>query len=456
MNNYYIIYDGVYHTVNYATETDDEGSEYINPYTMPSTVVLDGVTYYFNYQTEYLYKEYDAVNEFGEKNIYSERVEMDYKTYSPVNDNYDVKTMNDGGFWKISGVTVKSLPEPSYGDWINDEQCQLIGYINFTDDDLENLKSSGEAVGGGGEPSDPENDQGGLIYKEMMDYIDFNYTGRRDDVFISNLKTLVGVKIFEYDFEEDFLSNPLFVESYIYGKTESDKATATAVNVYIPVEFSELNVADASGNVEEVTVSVVVVKKFDLISSSTSVDTNIHAIPVYSKFVMEFEKNAATATTDTDKFAVDINTERLHVGHFEVKNGTTHVYNRLNGDYVRFVVLNKDQFTYIKDNMVDIENYFNLLFLGNFTDPVILSKYPRIAEPLNIWSQPDEDAASQTISLDLTAYEDGEYFVFAFYYKSGSTSHVVRVSDNFVYLNLTKSGSTHTTTASLKNFVTYA
>ena len=456
LNNYYIIYDDVYHTVSYKTETDDGGSEYINPFTKPSTVVLDGVTYYFNYQTEYLYKDYDEVDLFGNNNIYSERVEMDYKTYSPVNDNYEVKTTNDGGYWKISGVTVKSLPEPSYGDWINDEQCQLIGYINFTDDDLENLKSSGEAVGGEGTPpANSEDDQGGLIYKEMMEYVNFNYS-TRDEVFISNLKTIIGVKIFEYEFEEDFLSNPLFVHSYIYGKTEYDKSTATGVNVYIPVEFSELEVQDASGNIEIVSISVVVVKKFDLITSATSVDTNIHAIPVYSRFVMEFERSAPTPTTDTTKFGVDIDTSKMNVGHFEVKNGATHVYNRLNGDFVRFVVLNKDQFNYIKDNKNDIGNYFNILFKGQFNDPQIFVDYPRIKEPLNVWIQPNEDAASQTISLDLSGYEAGEYFVFAFYYQSGSTSHIVRVSDNFINLMLIKSGETHSTTATLRSFSNYA
>ena len=445
LDNYYLSYNGEFTKINFEPHYDindaiNEGSLYYSPNEYANTVVFEGTTYYFEYATRDLYRFY-----YEDTNTYETYAELPAKVYKAVNDNYQVQvkaesaTGSGAAYWKIGDVTVRALPSPNTSFWYGDKLYGHIGYINFTETDLENMKSSGETVGGTGAGTE---DSGGLIYQEILSYINYNFSGR-GQVFINNLKEAVGIRIMEYDFEDDFLQNLLVVNSYVYDPL--DNKTIKEVYVNVPIEFV-LDVVNEYGDTESVPISVTVVKNFKMITTSTVVDTNIDAIPIYSQFIMQFNKGSATATTSTNEWSVEINTSKVQAAHFDTINGSTHSYNRNNGDFVKFVVLDKAGFNYIKTNTngisKDINNYMSTLLkqAGGY---------------VSMFTQPDIDDASQKIDIDLTSESAGEYFVFAFYYQSGSSSHIIRVSDNFVHLNLTGSGSSRVTEASIKTFKTY-
>lgn len=438
--NYYIKINEKFTKCNFKVLSDSRGSAYVNPYEFETTVKLeiDGTvnTYYLDYASKYLFANYDAST-----NTYSNRAGFTYRTYSPLNTNYSISPKIDNG-WKVNEINVKSLPSPNSGFWYGDNQYGHIGYIEFKMDDLDKLKTSGESEAGSASSSESD----GLIYQEILKYINYNYSGR-DEIFINNLKAAVGVAINDYSFD-DLLKKLLVVNSYKYESETSTKITG--VNVNIPIEFMNFEVINELGRTELVSISVVVVAEFKLISTSTVIDTNIYGIPIYSPFMMKYAKDAATVNDSDDKLDLNIDTSKFYASHFETKNGVSYIYDRKSGDYVQFVLLNKDNFDFIYNNKKDISNYMTTLVnqiseLENASD--------------RIKSQPAISAASQTITFDMTTLTPGEYFVFAFYYKTNSSSEITpvitRVSDNFVYAKVEAGAESNTVTVSVMDFEKY-
>lgn len=440
--NYYIKINEEFTKCNFKVLFDSSGSAYVNPYEFETTVNLkiDGTvnTYYLDYTSKYLFANYDAST-----NTYSNRAGFTYRTYSPLNTNYSISPVLDNG-WKVNEINVKSLPSPNSGFWYGDNQYGHIGYIEFKMDDLDKLKTSGESDAGSVSSSESD----GLIYQEILKYINYNYSGR-DEIFINNLKSAVGVAINDYGFD-DLLKKLLVANSYIYESETSTKITG--VNVNIPIEFMNLEVINELGVKESVSISVVVVAEFKLVSTSTVIDTNIYGIPIYSPFMMKYAKDAATVNDSDDKLDLNIDTSKFYASHFETKNGVSYIYDRKSGDYVQFVLLNKDNFDFIYNNKQDISNYMSSLVnqirgLENASD--------------RIKSQPEisDSPESQTIMFDMTTLTPGEYFVFAFYYKTNSSSEITpvitRVSDNFVYAKVEAGAESNTVSVSVMDFEKY-
>ncbi len=405
LDAYYIIYNNEYYEVVYPTANDEYGSPYVNPETMPGEVTIpvrdDYIqTYYLNFNNKTLCTSADLLI----------KVDFEHRVYCPVNDNYTINvslTAGSGGTqsWTSSGITINSLPSPNIGFWYNSEEYGFIGYIYMTDAILTDLKANASDSESG------EVTQSGAIYTEFSDYIDIIYDGY-DQLYIENLKRAVAERVSEYSLE-DFLSALLIANSYVY---DTDGSTINFINVNVPITFENIEFLDENNNLQTVSLSVVVEVQFNIISRQTVVSERIYAIPIYSPYVMDFTTDAVK-NNEIDSTQIDIESTEMNVWHFERAADTTHVYNRENGDYLQYIVLDKDQYTELYNNSQNIADYLTKMINSN--------KY------VNLDS---ETIDTSLVSLDFSV-DTGEYFVLSFYYKTGSNDYVVRVSDNMLHIN---------------------
>lgn len=405
LDAYYIIYNNEYYEVVYPTANDEYGSPYVNPETMPGEVTIpvrdDYIqTYYLNFNNKTLCTSADLLI----------KVDFEHRVYCPVNDNYTINvslTAGSGGTqsWTSSGITINSLPSPNIGFWYNSEEYGFIGYIYMTDAILTDLKANASDSESG------EVTQSGAIYTEFSDYIDIIYDGY-DQLYIENLKRAVAERVSEYSLE-DFLSALLIANSYVY---DTDGSTINFINVNVPITFENIEFLDENNNLQTVSLSVVVEVQFNIISRQTVVSERIYAIPIYSPYVMDFTTDAVK-NNEIDSTQIDIESTEMNVWHFERAADTTHVYNRENGDYLQYIVLDKDQYTELYNNSQNIADYLTKMINSN--------KYVDLTA---------ESADTSNVSLKF-AVNSGEYFVLSFYYKTGSNDYVVRVSDNMLHIN---------------------
>lgn len=405
LDAYYIIYNNEYYEVVYPTANDEYGSPYVNPETMPGEVTIpvrdDYIqTYYLNFNNKTLCTSADLLI----------KVDFEHRVYCPVNDNYTINvslTAGSGGTqsWTSSGITINSLPSPNIGFWYNSEEYGFIGYIYMTDAILTDLKANASDSESG------EVTQSGAIYTEFSDYIDIIYDGY-DQLYIENLKRAVAERVSEYSLD-DFLSALLIANSYVY---DTDGSTINFINVNVPITFENIEFLDENNNLQTVSLSVVVEVQFNIISRQTVVSERIYAIPIYSPYVMDFTTDAVK-NNEIDSTQIDIESTEMNVWHFERAADTTHVYNRENGDYLQYIVLDKDQYTELYNNSQNIADYL--------TKMINLNKYVDLTA---------ESADTSNVSLKF-AVNSGEYFVLSFYYKTGSNDYVVRVSDNMLHIN---------------------
>ena len=405
LDAYYIIYNNEYYEVVYPTANDEYGSPYVNPETMPGEVTIpvrdDYIqTYYLNFNNKTLCTSADLLI----------KVDFEHRVYCPVNDNYTINvslTAGSGGTqsWTSSGITINSLPSPNIGFWYNSEEYGFIGYIYMTDAILTDLKANASDSESG------EVTQSGAIYTEFSDYIDIIYDGY-DQLYIENLKRAVAERVSEYSLD-DFLSALLIANSYVY---DTDGSTINFINVNVPITFENIEFLDENNNLQTVSLSVVVEVQFNIISRQTVVSERIYAIPIYSPYVMDFTTDAVK-NNEIDSTQIDIESTEMNVWHFERAADTTHVYNRENGDYLQYIVLDKDQYTELYNNSQNIADYLTKMINSN--------KYVDLTA---------ESADTSNVSLKF-AVDSGEYFVLSFYYKTGSNDYVVRVSDNMLHIN---------------------
>ena len=465
INNYYIDYFDKYYKVDYATYTDAylgegnvviRGSEFICPYydietntvTLPAEGDYPERTYYFDVENATLY--YNGAPEST----------TPHYVYSPVNQNYDVNVayVTDSGssHWEYTGVTIRKLPSPNIGYWYDGgEKYGFVGYISLTEEDILSMTRRGTDGDASGENSSGE------IYESFMRYIDAVYTADRyDDVsdfgndearmqafidkydaegsasdpletrlsrahatYVSRLKLSVGDKVGGYNMTE-FLSNLLLAEEYLPEK--DGETTVQYVHINVPVTFTNLMYDDQEifdpRTGKSLTMSISFLKQFSLITQNTVISKNLHAIPIYSPFIMEYTEESFDVSGST----VTIDVDEMHVWHFDVSgSSTTHVYRKKYGDYVNFAVLTYDQYAELKANKMNLADYFTKMIKNGKIKANFVEDNNSIA------------------TIDLDGYMSGDYVIVAYYNKtglSGDSAYVVRVSDNLLHLSIGAAG----------------
>lgn len=410
LDAYTVIYENEYYEISYPTADDEGGSPYVNPEVMPGTVeiLVNNYlgTYYFNYTNQTLCTSQDL----------STRVDFTHRIYCPVNDNYTINvrlTTGSAGSqtWTSSGITINSLPSPNIGFWYNSEEYGFIGYIHMTDAILLTLKAN--AV----DSETGEVTESGAIYTEFSNYIDVIHADK-DPLYRSNLKMAVAELVSDLTLEQ-FLSSLLVADSYVYS---DDGSTIDSVIVNVPVNFYDIEFLDENGELQRESLSILVKVEFNIISRQTVIDDRIYAIPIYSPYIMNFTPESVE-TNASDNSQIDIDSTQMDVWHFEPSGDTTHVYNRENGDYLNFVVLNKEQYTSLYSNSSNITEYLDSM--------IKRGQYVMLNSESN-----GSGGITSTISFDFTQ-DTGEYYIFAFYYKTGNlvSDYVVRVSDNMIHID---------------------
>lgn len=416
---YEIIYQDEYYKVSYLQGYDDGGSLYINPYynakENKTQFVVDGVMtdFYFDYENEILYY------------ALTERM-IDYefaRIYCSVNDNYSITARINGETWNVSGINIKSLPSPNISYWYGDEQYGFVGYIALTDKIFEGFKKADKDNESGG-----SNIEGGKIYTAFANYIDTIYADRTDE-YRKTVKNAVGGRIGDYT-KEDLLTSFLIADSYELNTDEEDVKNGRKpvrikyINVNVPVRFEDLYIEETG---EYLSLSIVFEYKFNIVSTETEVIQNIYAIPIYSPYVMEFNTDSVTKTDK--KVTVDV--EQMNVWHFELSSSSSaHIYSPASNDYLNLIVLSYEQFEELKQNNINIADY--------------LTKMRKQGKYIDIKTQ---TLTESKLEFDFSEYDDGHYFVFAYYNKTGITdedsAYVTRVSDNFIHINKDSSGLTN-------------
>jgi len=465
INNYYIDYFDKYYKVDYATYTDAylgegnvviRGSEFICPYydietntvTLPAEGDYPERTYYFDVENATLY--YNGAPEST----------TPHYVYSPVNQNYDVNVayVTDSGssHWEYTGVTIRKLPSPNIGYWYDGgEKYGFVGYISLTEEDILSMTRRGTDGDASGENSSGE------IYESFMRYIDAVYTADRyDDVsdfgndearmqafidkydaegsasdpletrlsrahatYVSRLKLSVGDKVGGYNMTE-FLSNLLLAEEYLPEK--DGETTVQYVHINVPVTFTNLMYDDQEifdpRTGKSLTMSISFLKQFSLITQNTVISKNLHAIPIYSPFIMEYTEESFDVSGST----ITLDVDEMHVWHFDVSgSSTTHVYRKKYGDYVNFAVLTYDQYAELKANKMNLADYFTKMIKNGKIKANFVEDNNSIA------------------TIDLDGYMSGDYVIVAYYNKtglSGDSTYVVRVSDNLLHLSIGAAG----------------
>ena len=421
LNDYYVEYNGQKYFIEYKVFDG-----YVNPFIDATTnivkVMIATNTYetcYFDYNTKTLYANVKA--------------SFDNKIYCAVNENYKINAVIKTDLWLIDNITIKLLPSPNIGFWYNGEQYGFVGYIEMNKDVFDGLVKKGDAGGGEGAGA-------GEIYLEFSNLITAVYTkdafasgrfattemyndflnGRSFDEayddFVFNLREQVGTRISEYTMD-DFLSDLLTAEEYKY--VDGNTTAINYIKVNIPVTFENLIVDPRTG--KQISLSVIAQHEFDIISTNTVVDTKISAIPIYSPFEMEFTETSYVSSGDNKSIQVD--TSKMHVWHFEISSNSTYVYNKANGDYLNFVVLNLEQYAELKANSSNIADYLtHMMNVGKF-----VMKY-------------SETSGSSLVNIKSDELGDGKFVVLSYYNKTGiiieANKHVVRVSDNMLYLDI--------------------
>ncbi len=454
VKNYFVQYGGEYYPIDYTVYYDESGSTYISPMhnaTTNTVTIPTGsgpVECYFNYDTKLLYNKET-----------SERVDFDHYVYCPINENYLVNTKCISGIWYTDAITIKSLPSPNIGFWYDGDNYGFVGYIMVTDKIIEDMKKA---------PSNDGTDKGGVIYQSFDRYMklvyskanfaktrfsDYNSTtgqsalydafitqyagagGTFDEAyntFYNELSGLVGELISRYS-KTDLLSSLLLAESYEYSK-DGIANIISGVNVNIPVSFKDIIIDPRTGRNLSMTVTVQTEEPFSMISINTSVETNIYAIPIYSPYLVQFNDNSVEKTGDRS-MVVDI--EQMDVWHFELGSDSSYAYNKANGDFLNFILLDSAQYQELYANKANISEYMSTIIKGMSSEDK--AKF--------IFTESSEVTATNTVDIDLSACDVGHYVLVAYYNKTGITaeaeSYVVRVSDNLVHIQIGAAGTTY-------------
>ena len=465
LKNYYVNYGSEYFTINYKVYTDGP-NQYINPLhdpetnTVTVTTATGDVDCYFNYEEGLLYNVATG-----------QRVSFDHYIYCPINENYKVQLKQSGGSWTTGDITIKSLPSPNINYWYDDDEYGFVGYIMLTDKILESMKKA---------PSNDATDDGGVIYQTFKTYMQLVYSksnfaeakfanstlynqflnGRSlDDAyneFYLNLDREVRNRILRYD-EDAFMSSLLQAERYRYSK-EGLLDIIAGVYVNVPITFNNLMTDPRTGEPLNISVTVQNEEPFTMISANTVVsqEDDIYAIPIYTLNVVRFNRSAIT-TPDTTTVNVDLN--KMDIWHFKLSSDSSYVYNRANGDYLKFALLDADQYTRLYEEGIlgdktTLEGTLNSIISSMSTEDK--TKFVFTEGPLPA-GQEDVKYVPNTLDINLSNCTPGrDYVLVAYYNISGidneDEAYVVRVSDNVVHIVYTASGAT-CTVSSLKNVV---
>lgn len=415
IDDYYVVYEDVYSKIEYVQVADSGSSIYINPYTRTSHVTIKVKV--LNSENEMEEIELPLVFDYQSKNLeqdIADTIDVEYKLYTAVNDNYSPSYSTSNDKWEITGITISKLPSPNSGSWYEDNEYGFVSFIKFTDTDLEQLRQRDETS---------FNTDQQRIYAVFAEYINNRRHASLADLSLSELEELknsVSTKISEYTMR-DLLSKLITVSKYIYGTDgQINKLIAS-----IPITFEGLKY---SSTAEPLTLTVTVNYKFDVVRArQTKVDDNIYAIPIYSPYVMQFGTSASTSGS-----TVSIDLEKTRVSHFEVSNGV-HIYND-ESDPLNFVVLTADQYA----EWISVSEHPD----GRLT--TLLSNNNYVTE-LGIQYKLSTESKNITFNF---AGMNGEYYIVMFYYKYSSTipigsrTSVTRVSDDIIKVSSDGSSAT--------------
>ena len=404
LDNYFMKVEDDYYAVEFTQRYDSDGSLYYNPYETNNTCVFNGTTYYFNYSNKLFYLDSSFENRLSTNSL-------SHTVYTPVNKNYVVKLSlpenpKDTDAWEYLGVNINSLPSPNIGFWYNNNSYGYVGYIDFKQSDISYMSSTVVST----EFSYERDNEGNIIKERMYDvfekYINTVFTSK-DLTFREELLDAVKKKCEAYTFD-DLQKTLITVDKFF---TTDNTNSVYQVDLIIPVTF---DLTISSGETYSITVSIKY--RTSIITSSTTIEETIYAIPIYSRNVMEYTDESVKVSNDT---VIEITPDDMYVVYFEnVGNIDTRYYNADDGNYLEFAILNEMQYGMLTSSL----NYPDeLTYLLNKYAPTILYQCDNGSTVVN-----------KTVSYDFGSLENGTYYVVAYYKKMDNYNYVIRSSDNVI------------------------
>lgn len=307
-----------------------------------------------------------------------------------------------------------------------------------------------------------KHEQGGQIYNAYSDYINYKYSGNAYESFRNKLKELVSKKIGEFNLGE-LLRAPLFVNSYQLSSIDYKTIERVIVNIssqytltlteeelrtcYTPAgsgTYPAGVIAKGDGTYE-ITLSATFNYAFGLVTTKTQISTSIYAIPVFVPDVIKFVKDdVVTDCVVKDGNFIKIDYSKMNITHYDIANqklyqsdfvwtlpalpsGSTSLMQQerealiQSADYLQFVMINKTQFDSMQNSDVGCDVMLDSIIYENNLDVI---------------SQKTLSLDNQVLSFDVSTLEDGNYYIFAFYYPIGTAQntnkHIHRVSDNYI------------------------
>ena len=404
LDNYFMKVEDDYYAVEFTQRYDSDGSLYYNPYETNNTCVFNGTTYYFNYSNKLFYLDSSFENRLSTNSL-------SHTVYTPVNKNYVVKLSlpenpKDTDAWEYLGVNINSLPSPNIGFWYNNNSYGYVGYIDFKQSDISYMSSTVVST----EFSYERDNEGNIIKERMYDvfekYINTVFASK-DLTFREELLDAVKKKCEAYTFD-DLQKTLITVDKFF---TTDNTNSVYQVDLIIPVTF---DLTISSGETYSITVSIKY--RTSIITSSTTIEETIYAIPIYSRNVMEYTDESVKVSNDT---VIEITPDDMYVVYFEnVGNIDTRYYNADDGNYLEFAILNEMQYGMLTSSL----NYPDeLTYLLNKYAPTILYQCDNGSTVVN-----------KTVSYDFGSLENGTYYVVAYYKKMDNYNYVIRSSDNVI------------------------
>ncbi|MBQ8425184.1 MAG: hypothetical protein IJX17_04115 [Clostridia bacterium] len=465
---YYVKIEENYYPVELTPHLDQSGlcrSYYYTPETMTDNiVVVNGVSYCFDYETKYLYTT-GSINEkvqFLKNGPNDDDPQISFKMYTPVNDNYTIiLEAEKTNIWQFSGVNINSLPSPNIGFWYNNNQYGYVGYINFRQDDLSYIKSTVVKEDFAyKDVYDPyvEGDEQVLLYQNERIYDvaekyinivfkDSSYNQilyQKDGEDISaRTDLLLQIKDFcdgKYDLKK--LLGSLITVGRFY--TTLDSNIVTGVDILVPVTIPLIDKTKENKPFE---ITVTVRYFIDIISDTTNIDGTIYAIPIYSRNVVEYTNTSVSS--GGSKITIDIN--EMNYTYFENEgNIYTHYFNPINSNFLKFAILDQTKY----DLLINSLNYPDkLTFLFNNTN--FDTKIPVLSQDKNVHSIVFDFSQTEWVSNNGESFTwelpEGDYYIIAYHEKivqvaeGIKTSYVIRTSDNVIKVKVDDNGNIQST-----------
>lgn len=415
LKNYYLKVDNDLYPIEYKKNS----LVVLDPTSNAGTVQYDSSTFYFDFNTTTLYQDAEL----------TKKVTFKHDIYSAMNENYSINTKqnaNNNG-WVYGGVTVNALPSKNLGYWYNDPNFGVIGFIEVTAVDLQEIRGkiddNGEYTGIKG------------LYIALIDQI-YSDSAGYNEAFRTDLKN----KFFGLIETLDIKRSLLVPKDYSFDENKN----ITRVKISIPCNLTVS--ATFNGVTSDYSISTNFDYDFRIISKNTSVDGDIDAIQVYSPYSMKFVNDCYETTGES----ISIETSLMDVNHFETKEDIAYIYRqvftydeqnnlKVEGDMLHLVMLSSEMFNKLKDVYTQTDKKLDLA-LNN----IIRNNNLNVLQQSVSVNTEDQLVCETKLTFDGITTDD-TYYIFAYYNKTGiedSKSYVTRVSDNFIKIEKSGSGIT--------------